>query len=486
LELKHFKYAQPDVSPPVEVFVSVQSFERVPEKGAACGSVVVLQTSHGKFTLDDDHLYLNDQAVDATGLFADQTRRLHSGYGRRLQQAALQGFYNFVDKTDFPCTSEWQGEEEQLVPEPPKTPYSYTNFLHQSCISMVTGKNQCIRPDGIVLPGVSDDQKTIMRVEKVLVTDLYQVEVQFLPNAPMQRKVTVTRKNDTVVMGKPMAKRIKYQVFEYAPSVLYCYQELMDQSVGMNADIDGYLSYIGTATHRFRGSEVQARRWTVMPNDEDGGFGKDLDGIQFWDTEDEKLPLRLFAPSGKLLDNTYTDFRVALNTTHVEAWMAEHLLGTSPDDPSCSPAEPRVTAAKAANITYNVPPMNHVFVNSDRPNQFYMDHYRLGFADEEEQWWPDSYEQYWSSQLAKGAATEAKCRAASKVQDEIDSLERQSVEQLQEIVKRLEEENRALVKAMGGNASSSGGADDARRLTSNGEHPGRRLVELKKKSRNLA
>eukprot|EP01047_Picozoa_sp_COSAG01_P027794 COSAG01_NODE_1846_length_9050_cov_10.563991_8_plen_130_part_00 len=57
-ELKSFSYTHPVDN--VTQNVQVHSFVRVPEHGAHCGSVVVLQTSLGNFTLDDQAMYHAD------------------------------------------------------------------------------------------------------------------------------------------------------------------------------------------------------------------------------------------------------------------------------------------------------------------------------------------------------------------------------------------------------------------------------------------
>jgi hypothetical protein len=68
--------------------VKVASFKRQPQEGAHCGSVVVFQTSQGKFTLDDANLFHNGQTMEADGFFGLDNRRLAnmnlSAHGRRL------------------------------------------------------------------------------------------------------------------------------------------------------------------------------------------------------------------------------------------------------------------------------------------------------------------------------------------------------------------------------------------------------------------
>ena len=43
--------------------MTVHSFHRKPTVGALCGSLLVLHTSNGNFTLDDEHLYIDGVEV---------------------------------------------------------------------------------------------------------------------------------------------------------------------------------------------------------------------------------------------------------------------------------------------------------------------------------------------------------------------------------------------------------------------------------------
>jgi hypothetical protein len=447
IELEHFAFVLPDETPEVEVYVTVQSFERVPEKGALCGSVVKLLTSHGNFTLDDDHLYHNDhgdQGLNAVGSFdLDEARRLHSGYGRRLSQAKLQGFYNFIAKSEFECISSWQGQEEELVPEPPKKPYSYTSFQELSCIGK-KGQNRCVDDLGTILPGVSDDGEIMLRVERVLVTDDYSVEVQFLPNAPMQRKVTFTKFNKT----SEMAYITQYQVYAYLPkTVLHCSQRSHENAPQMQGDIDGYLSYLGTKQHIYRGKSYNARRWRIVPTGsesdlEDEALGEGFDdetfnGVEYWDTHETKAPVRLLAPARALIDNNYEDFAASMTVGEVANWTSTNLLGTDPVKASAECGDEPVNSGNESIV--RPPPMSDIFAPTAK--KFYLDHYRPGFAPVEEEWWPRSFHRFWATNIEKGIQKAEQCQAATSMQAQVDRLQYLGNQDLQDLMDDLRKRN---------------------------------------------
>ena len=105
------------------------SFKRVPQDKANCGSVVLLTTDLGDFTLDDTHLYHADWAAQVTGSFtveddhsgSNPERRLSARHGRRLADQA-SGLFNFIDESEFTCSKEWKGEFEANIMKPPKAP----------------------------------------------------------------------------------------------------------------------------------------------------------------------------------------------------------------------------------------------------------------------------------------------------------------------------------------------------------------------------
>jgi hypothetical protein len=64
IELEHFSFTDENGQ---DTFVKVNSFSRVPEQTAYCGSIVQLVTSHGNFSLDDEHLFHNGKEISVIG-----------------------------------------------------------------------------------------------------------------------------------------------------------------------------------------------------------------------------------------------------------------------------------------------------------------------------------------------------------------------------------------------------------------------------------
>jgi hypothetical protein len=133
-ELESFSYTDPTDG--ILKMVKVNSLSRVPQFGAMCGSVVVMQTPLGEFTLDHEHLYHDGLAqwIDVAGQFSlDERRRLFaSAHGRRRlgAHAGASGMFNFLDaeKDAFECKRAWVNQTYEVTPTAPKYPYSYTAY----------------------------------------------------------------------------------------------------------------------------------------------------------------------------------------------------------------------------------------------------------------------------------------------------------------------------------------------------------------------
>jgi hypothetical protein len=138
-ELKSFAYDDPrDGSTKM---VQVNSVSRVPQFGAMCGSVVVMQTSLGEFTLDHEHMYHGDLNtwVDVAGQFdLDDRRRLaQTEHGRRRLGAdeSAAGMFNYIESEggELQCERMWMNETSSVKPSAPKIPYSYVAYSIVSC-----------------------------------------------------------------------------------------------------------------------------------------------------------------------------------------------------------------------------------------------------------------------------------------------------------------------------------------------------------------
>jgi hypothetical protein len=157
-ELNSFTVARPcpkdakncNTTPTVKV--TVKSFKRQPSVGSHCGSVVVLQTDVGEFTLDDDNLYQGDSKMSAAGgLFSLGDRRLAnmniSAHGRRLMEegaapavdASVHGAFNFlgnVKADEFVCEMGGIIGKTFSVdpPKSPAVPYAYILLSEGKCM----------------------------------------------------------------------------------------------------------------------------------------------------------------------------------------------------------------------------------------------------------------------------------------------------------------------------------------------------------------
>jgi hypothetical protein len=266
-ELTHFEYEIPGTEPAQAQFVKVNSFVRVPERGALCGSVVRLFTSNGDYTLDDTHLYsAKYEGIDltATGKF-DTERRLDASHGRLLQVNALKGFFSFIEKTDFKCYSTWKNKTEEVEPSPPKFPLAFIAFEDRACFDTQTQTNMCYPRelfDYQVKPGTDGDVVRMQTVKRVLMLEDVHYEVIYYPNHPGQREVRVTPK---------AGPSLRYQLFEDHPEKLYCnLLEPQNNSFTENVKKDSFLSYLGHTQHTRKGKTSTLRRWRVTLAGEGG------------------------------------------------------------------------------------------------------------------------------------------------------------------------------------------------------------------------
>jgi hypothetical protein len=102
------------------------------------GSVVVLQTSLGNFTLDDEALYHSeyDSWVEVAGSFdvGDRRRMEETEEGRRrLGALGAVALFGLMDDEDFECTRMWMDDEYTIEPRSPKKPYAYVAHNFESC-----------------------------------------------------------------------------------------------------------------------------------------------------------------------------------------------------------------------------------------------------------------------------------------------------------------------------------------------------------------
>jgi hypothetical protein len=415
-ELTHFTYGLPGSDPVQTIYAKVQAFVRVPQKGALCGSIVRLITTDGNYTLDEEHLYSTKYGaieITASGQF-DVERRLDGSHGRRLQVSALEGFFNFIEESDFECYTEWKGTQETVEPVPPKYPMSYTSFVDKKCVRK--GLNRCVPSNSLdypLKPGSDESATTMQVVKKVLLTEDKRYEVSFFPNHPGQRSVSFT---DLTAKTKTT-----YQLFQNHKDLLYC------NKVNVRADAlpngpqsnGTLLSYLGTTEHTFHGKTSTLRRWRLTPGymSKPGPNGENppVSAMELWDDKATKTMYRLYpGPEGPgssmTQDQIFQDVQEDLDTTKINVWLDEYLSGTHnpAHQAGCNAKMSRVavTAKSDRSKTYKlrVPAIDRdVFSESD--SEWYAGHYPTGGVAGEQpgsSWWRPSFTSYWSKQVEHG------------------------------------------------------------------------------------
>eukprot|EP01048_Picozoa_sp_COSAG05_P004249 COSAG05_NODE_222_length_13641_cov_73.452001_7_plen_1293_part_00 len=214
-ELKTFMYTDPTDGSSSNV--QVNSFVRVPEYGAMCGSVVILQTSLGNFTLDDEALFHSelDQWVEVAGTFdLNHRRRLHATENgrRQLGAANANGVFAFLESKEetFECVREWMDDKYTVEPTSPKLPYAYVAHSIESCWEAdydddetddgsektPTGSTaRCTStygPNaGKFKPGVSSDGKEMLYLTSALYTENKSISIHRYANHPLMMHVEV-------------------------------------------------------------------------------------------------------------------------------------------------------------------------------------------------------------------------------------------------------------------------------------------------------
>jgi hypothetical protein len=329
-QLKSFFYTDPN-SGDVQ-YTNVHSFHRKPTIGALCGSVLVLHTSNGNFTLDDEHLYLGGVEVDVTGNF-DLARH------RKLSTGQLSGFFDYIEDSDFECVREWDGVEETITPTPPVYPMSYTMMQdhncgeeNENCLSFI-GANS-----GMSLPGLLDAPgggKKIRVFTQVLMTNEMTVQVKSFPNHPLQKLVTITL-NETLP-GARKNSNIQFQLFADSQTMLRCFKG--------NQTLEGddpyapdsmLISFLGMDT------ETDSRRFRLTPkipkvlpkngdpvDDSPDELDPSAMSLELWESLESGKTVRMFSPGNEWRTpiTHLSDHRMAMTSSQIKEWLEKHLNG---------------------------------------------------------------------------------------------------------------------------------------------------------------
>eukprot|EP00931_Biecheleriopsis_adriatica_P004154 TRINITY_DN105866_c0_g1_i1.p1 TRINITY_DN105866_c0_g1~~TRINITY_DN105866_c0_g1_i1.p1 ORF type:complete len:1110 (-),score=271.80 TRINITY_DN105866_c0_g1_i1:163-3492(-) len=350
--------------------VQIQAWKRVPQPGAHfCGSVVVLTTPVGNFTLDDEDLYYkgDDQEIlerygatdeELTAAWKDdeddleKTRRLaesngrrplrrlseaaRKGHiqGRRLSAAALAGMYNSIANAaeEFECVITADDGTEIVIepPKPPVFPYSYVTEYDHEC--EIKGKPVCEAKQegliGMLRPGAvkhADGSMTMKSYQQVLMLANITVTVDYYPSHFMQRKVTVY---DYI-----KKKRRSYSLFGLVPNSgekLHCdVQNMSKEEASAKAARDVDLAYLGLTDD---GNNKNYMRWSISEKGAVERPGEPKAAMELWVDRETKAPYRMFWPGPfEIAKNVKVttffspmrmqDYKQGLNETEVAMWL---------------------------------------------------------------------------------------------------------------------------------------------------------------------
>jgi len=321
-QLQSFYYTDPASGE--AAFVTVKSFSRKPTAGALCGSVLVLHTTDGDFTLDDEHLYVGGVEVDVTGNFATEGRR-------RLNAADISGFFDYVaDGEDEPCVRSWEGEETVIAPTQPALPASYTLEEYKMCpIGNAECESYFAANAGEKLPGYHEPTNRIRVTSHVLETNAMTVKVSRLPNHPMQRQVKITYTDRIDENGVKVHDEIEFQQFADDMKRLRCSKGTVEVIEASNFKFENLIfSFLGTDL------DSGDRRFRLSPKDENGEVDEDGNFFEMWekvadpDTGTLAHPTRSYAPKmPDVSDSRFKEYKQGLDQHSIDKWLDNELFG---------------------------------------------------------------------------------------------------------------------------------------------------------------
>jgi len=469
--------------------VHVNSFRRVIDVTAECGSTVALETNLGEFILDATHLWYHGGVVEVVGIFSTR---------RKLSADGLAAFYEDVGDIEFECFTEWMGKEDEVEkPSMPDLPMAYTVVRQNPCIRMVYSDSESMddqAPTDICTatvganarrtkPGASENLNNnwLISIDHVLVTETEQVTVTYMPNHPLQRFVRVVDKTTAESTGNNTV--MQFQLYRNDPARLYC--EQTEVAASKSLDFSS-LHYLGSFTDE--GTAV--RKWaagvvTVPPNASDafGDITEDMAtefGLaqhmyaEFWDTDDSNHFPYYFGMHSAPLDYESTYFKsvqAGLTDDELNAWRSKE-LGVSKDDETCRSGRNQI---REKDFWFGVPSMINTFTELDEDIDFYLqqisngaDIQKVAFQDQ------SSYEGYWGLAVHSFTADTSKDRAgAAFLATLIEGCESKSnstdyevcMKELQPMMALGQEEINAIADALAAQLENS---------TNNAENSGRR------------
>jgi len=306
-------------------YVRVSTFRRVIDVSFECGSYVLLSTNIGEFKLDTTHLYHNGGKVEVVGSFAK---------GRKLKAVDLVAFYDDVADIKFECNLVWQKKEAAVKkPSLPKLPMSFMAVNHYPCTAVVNEVPQDVCTSTIggnarqTKPGANKGGESLIQVDHILVTEKLKITVSYLPNHPLQKKVTIVHNNTKEEYQLYLDSQVKYHCSETQNKDLFEF------------DMKS-LHYLGVGTH----DNVPVRKWAASMMDQKNRTRipeafKDEMGIsdhsylEFWDTDDANnypyyAGMMDSDKTSRFTKAYYKHVKAGLSTKQVEDWVDLQLHGS--------------------------------------------------------------------------------------------------------------------------------------------------------------
>ena len=383
------------------LFANVLGFKREPDEFAHCGSIVVLNTTLGKFTLDDEELWVDGTgAVQVEGVFGaggKPSRRLtphtntphedHAQHGRRLDVKKLLGLYDYFEKENFTCTSSWQGKTEDIGPKPFALPVTFTTVKRVHCTSPVegdTGRCASALFPGIMKPGVSDDEKTMVTVAETLITDTLYVEFASFANHPYAKKVYVRDSSSALETGNDTITT--FVVWTGGRANVFLQEDPLSNTsapnVGNNATLEKvhcrrkerrtrpsfnfapfYPSYLGVETDD-EDSSRNLRKWRMSPRE--GVNITNGAGFIMWDDYATRVPRKFQDLTLDLGYSTMSAFDDNLTAGEVASWFQTYLPGESIDSLSITPNNlDQVDCLNSTNVVAGYTPNTNSYALPD-------------------------------------------------------------------------------------------------------------------------
>ena len=311
----------------------------------------------------------------------------HAQHGRRLDVKKLLGLYDYFEKENFTCTSSWQGKTEDIGPKPFALPVTFTTVKRVHCTSPVegdTGRCASALFPGIMKPGVSDDEKTMVTVAETLITDTLYVEFASFANHPYAKKVYVRDSSSALETGNDTITT--FVVWTGGRANVFLQEDPLSNTsapnVGNNATLEKvhcrrkerrtrpsfnfapfYPSYLGVETDD-EDSSRNLRKWRMSPRE--GVNITNGAGFIMWDDYATRVPRKFQDLTLDLGYSTMSAFDDNLTAGEVASWFQTYLPGESIDSLSITPNNlDQVDCLNSTNVVAGYTPNTNSYALPD-------------------------------------------------------------------------------------------------------------------------